>query len=164
MKQRRWCRLWAATDGLGAIEFGFIAPVLLLMLLGVLDFGMAFWQQMEIAGATDAGAQWGMTNTYDSNSITSVVQAATSLSVPTANISPSNPCGCASSSGVTTYACTSTCPDGSAPKIYIFVSAHVCFKPIFTWPGLNFCSGSTGTCTGCNSSQISLSSQSVVLK
>jgi Flp pilus assembly protein TadG len=70
MSEKWWARIWTATDGLGAIEFGFIAPVLLVMLLGVLDFGMAFWQQMEIANAADAGAQWGMTNTYDATKIT----------------------------------------------------------------------------------------------
>src|SRR5712692_1415424 len=58
LSERRWSRLWAARDGLGAIEFGFIAPVLVAMLLGILDFGLAFWQQMEIANAADAGAQW----------------------------------------------------------------------------------------------------------
>ena len=164
MTAKRWSRLWRTEDGLGAIEFGFIAPVLLALLLGVLDFGMAFWQQMEIAGAADAGAQWGMTNAYNATSITGVVQGATNLSVPSANISPSNPCGCASSSGVTTYSCSGTCPDGTPPRIYIIVNAHFCFKPLFSWPGLNYCSSSTGTCSGCTPSQISLSAQSVLLK
>ena len=92
MKARRWCRLWAATGGLGAIEFAFIAPVLLMMLLGVLDFGMAFWQKMEIANAADAGAQWGMANPYNVESIRNVVTSATSLSIPNPenNVTPSN--------------------------------------------------------------------------
>jgi len=164
LRGRRWPRLWASQDGLGAIEFGFIAPVLLTMLLGILDFGMGFWQQMEIANAADAGAQWGMANTYDASSITSVVQASTSLSVPSGNISPSNPCGCASSTGVATYSCASTCPDGTTPQPYVVVSAHICYATLFTWPGLSYCSGGNSSCSGCNSGQISLSGQSVVLK
>ena len=164
MSKGRWARLWGARDGLGAIEFGFVAPVLLTLLLGVLDFGMAFWEQMEIANAADAGAQWGMANTYDSSSIQTVVQAATSLSIPTNNISPSNPCGCPSTTGVATYACSATCPDGSTPQPYIVVSTHICYSTLFTWPGLAYCSSGNSACTGCTASQISLSAQSVVLK
>ena len=73
MSKKSFSRLLAETRGLGAVELGFIAPVLLTMLLGIFDFGMAFWQQMEIANAADAGAQWGMSNTYSDASIRTVV-------------------------------------------------------------------------------------------
>ena len=162
--KERWSRLWAASDGMGAIEFGFVAPVLLALTLGILDFGMAFWQQMEIANAADAGAQWGMDNVYNASSITSVVQNATGLSIASGNVTPSNPCGCPTTTGVSTYSCGSTCPDGTAPQPYIVVSAHVCYATLFSWPGLSYCSTGTGNCTGCTSSQISLTAQSVVLK
>ena len=164
MSNGGWARLWRARDGLGAIEFGFIAPVLLTLVLGILDFGMAFWEQMEIANAADAGAQWGMENTYNSDSIKTVVQAATSLSIPTANITPGNPCGCATSSGVATYSCGATCPDGTTPQTYIVVNTHICYSTLFTWPGLTYCSSGASNCTGCGNNQIVLSAQSVVLK
>jgi Flp pilus assembly protein TadG len=168
MNARRRCRLWAARGGLGAIEFAFVAPFLLALLLGVLDFGMAFWQKIEVANAADAGAQWGMSNTYNVDSIRSVVQAATSLSIPVANITPTNPCGCATSTGITTGygtppSCTA-CPDLTTAKTYIVVDAHVCYSTLFNWPGLTRCSGGDANCTGCSSSQISLTGQSFVLK
>ena len=149
MSKGRWVRLWRARDGLGAIEFGFIAPVLLMLLLGVLDFGMAFWQQIEISNAADAGAQWGMQNTFDHDSIQTVVQAATSLSITTSNITPTQPCGCATSTGVSTYSCGSTCPDGTTPQPYIVVNTHVCYSTVFTWPGLTYCTSGNSSCTGC---------------
>src|SRR4029077_2920309 len=95
MSEKWWARIWSATDGLGAIEFGFIAPVLALMLLGVLDFGLAFWQQMEIANAADAGTQWGMSNNYNEANIRTVAQSATNLTGTT--ITPSPQCGCVNS-------------------------------------------------------------------
>src|SRR6476659_2541052 len=98
MSKRRFSRFWRAREGLGAIELGFIAPVLLTLFLGILDFGMAFWQQMEIANAADAGAQWGMANAYNSGSITTVAQSATNMS--TVSVSSTNPCGGATSTGV----------------------------------------------------------------
>ena len=166
MKDRWWCRLWAARDGLGAIEFGFIAPVLLLMLLGVLDFGMAFWQQMEISNAADAGAQWGMTNDYNEASIRTVAQAATNLTGTT--ITPSPECGCVNSStnristGYGTAPSCTACPTGSVSGTasnYILVNAKVCYTPLFpTWPGLSY-----GT-DGCASNKIVLKSQAFVLK
>ena len=168
MRKNLLPRLWRARDGLGAIEFGFIAPVLLTLLLGILDFGMAFWQEMEISNAADAGAQWGMSNTYDapidqtSPSIQSVAQSATNLSGIT--VSSTNPCGCPTSSGVTVYSCGSTCPDSTTPQPYIVVNTHICYSTLFTWPGLTYCSSGNSACTGCSSNQISLGAQSVVLK
>ncbi len=155
-------RLWGAEDGLGAIEFGFVAPVLLTMLLGIIDFGMAFWEQMEIANAADAGAQWGMTNTYNADSIASVVASATDLSG--IGVTSSNPCGCPSSTGITIYACSASCPDSTTPKPYIVVNTHICYSTLFSWPGLAYCTAGNSSCSNCSSNQISLGAQSVVLK
>lgn len=162
MKGLRSWRLWRASDGLGAVELGFLAPVLLTLLLGILDFGMAYWQQMQIANAADAGAQWGMSNPYNRDSITTVATSATNLSGITVN--PSNPCGCASTTGVSIYSCSSTCPDGSTPKSYIVVSARICYATLFTWPGLNYCGSGDSNCSGCGGNEVSLTAQSVVLK
>lgn len=164
MKTMRWAHLWRERSGLGAIEFGFIAPVLATMLLGVIDFGMAFWEQMEVANAADAGAQWGMSNSFDSSSITSVVKGSTNLSIADSHISATNPYGCPTTTGVTTYASSTTCPDGSTSKQYIVVTASICYATIFSWPGLSYCTGNSSGCSGCSSNQIALSAQSVVLK
>lgn len=164
MRKNRWSRIWAAKEGLGAIELGFIAPFLLTLLLGIIDFGMAYWQQMQIANAADAGAQWGMSNAYNGTSIQTVAQSATNLALSASNIAPSNPYGCATSTGVAIYSMGSTCPDGSTPKQYIVVSAKICYSTLFTWPGLVYCSSGNSQCTGCSSSQIALTAQSVVLK
>lgn len=166
MEKKRFSLLLRAREGLGAIELGFIAPVLFTLLLGVLDFGMAFWQQMEIANAADAGAQWGMGNAYNETSIRTVAQSATNLS--SVNVSSTNPCGCASSTGVaggygTPPSCM-TCPDGSTAKPYIVVNTRICYSTLFHWPGLTYCSSSDSNCTGCSSTQVALTSQSAVLK
>jgi len=173
MSRQEISRFWQAREGLGAIELGFIAPVLLTLLLGVLDFGMAFWQQMEIANAADAGAQWGMQNSYDaaytdtSPSIRTVAQSATNMS--TVNVSSINPCGCASDTGVAggygnpRDGC-SACPDGSTAKTYIVVNTHICYSTLFHWPGLTYCSNADSNCSGCTSTQVALSAQSAVLK
>ena len=168
MSEKWWARIWMARDGLGAIEFGFIAPVMLLMLLGVLDFGMAFWQQMEIANAADAGAQWGMSNTYNADSITTVARSATSLDSAAVTVTPSNQCGCVNSTthtistGYGTPPSCTACPSGSVSgtaDTYVVVNAQICYTPVFpSWPGLTYGGG------GCASNKIALTAQSFVLR
>lgn len=160
--KRFWRRLGRAEGGLGAIEFGFIAPVLLMMLLGIVDFGMAFWEQMQITNAADAGAHWGATNAYSATSIQTVARSATNLSGLSA--SASNPCGCPTSTGVSIYSCSATCPDGSAPQSYVVVNTKMCYSTFFTWPGLSYCSAGSSNCSGCGSHQIALGAQSIVMK
>jgi Flp pilus assembly protein TadG len=166
MSSERLSRLWRATEGLGAVELGFIAPVLLTLLLGIIDFGMAFWEQMQIANAADAGAQWGMANTYDSTSISTVAQSATNLG-NSVNVSSTNPCGCASNSGVTSGYGTppncSACPDGTTAQSYIVVTTQICYTTLFQWPGLSYCSGANSSCSGCSNGQVALTAQSAVL-
>jgi hypothetical protein len=121
---------------------------------------------MEISNAADAGAQWGMANAYDSTSIRTVAQSATNLS--TVAVDPSNPCGCASNTGVAggygnPPSCT-TCPDGTAAQAYIVVNTHICYSTLFQWPGLTYCSNSDSNCSSCSSSQVVLTAQSAVLK
>jgi Flp pilus assembly protein TadG len=154
--------LLRSADGTGAVELGLLAPVLLLLLLGIADFGMAYWQQMQVANAADAGAQWGMSNPYDAASIQTVATSATNLSGIA--VTPSEYCGCPASTGVTIYSCNSTCPDNSLAKSYIVVNARICYSTLFTWPGLPYCSTGASNCDGCAASQIALKAQSVVLK
>lgn len=165
MRNQGWSRFWAAKDGLGAIEFAFIAPFLLTMLLGILDFGMAYWQQMEIANAADAGTQWAMANGYDRTSITSVATSATGLSG--INVTPSYSCGCLSGTSITLSGnppCGGSCSQGGSPQPYIIVNTQMCYSTLFTWPGLSYCSSSDSLCSGCSASQISLTAQSYVLQ
>jgi len=171
MPKNMWSRLWRATDGLGAVEFGFIAPVLLVLILGILDFGMAFWEQMQISNAADAGAQWAMSNTFNATSITSITQHATNLSSVQVDPAPQQVCGCPRTGGTgvdTGYgtapsSCT-TCPDGTAAKTYVVVNTRICYSTFFTWPGLTYCSAGNTSCTGCSTSQIALTAQSMVLQ
>jgi Flp pilus assembly protein TadG len=166
MSKQRFSRLWRGREGLGAVELGFIAPVLLTLLLGVMDFGMAFWQQMQIANAADAGAQWGMSNAWNETSIRTVAQSATNLS--SVNVSSTNPCGCATSTGVAsgygTPPTCNACPDGTTAQTYIVVNTRMCYSTLFHWPGLTYCSNADSNCSGCSSTQVALTAQSAVLK
>ena len=169
MRKHLWCRLWRARDGLGAVEMGFIAPVLLLLLLGILDFGMAFWQQMEIGNAADAGAQWAMTNTFDVTKITNIATHATNLSAVQADPPPTQICGCPTSTGVTqsgAYPTCGTCSDGTTAKPYVVVNTKICYRTIFRWPIFDITPNKVYGNLGCDDSnnEIPLTAQSLVLQ
>jgi len=153
---------------MGAVEFGFIAPVLLVLLLGICDFGFAFWQQMELANAADAGTQYAMSSAFDQTKITNITRNATNLSSLQVDPAPAQICGCATSAGVTsgygTYPGCTSCPDGTPAKGYLVVNTRICYTTLFTWPGLNYCSTSSSSCSGCSSNQIALTAQSIMLK
>jgi len=50
-------RLASACDGVEAIEFAIVFPVLLLFLFGCLEFGRLFWTQTELQFAVEAAAR-----------------------------------------------------------------------------------------------------------
>lgn len=141
---REACRLILSEDGVSTIEFAFVATVLSTLLLGVIDFGVGFWQQMELANAVNAGAKYVMSNGYDSASVSTAVTSATNLSGVTA--SSSTACGCPTTSGVQlvsgTYpSCSSSCSSvtgGAGTSVpYVTVSGSVSYSTLFTWPGIS---------------------------
>ena len=131
--------LWVAEDGVSTIEFGFVAGLLCILVLGMLDFGVGFWEQMQVNAAAQAGIQYVMKHGYgNAANIQSASTDSTGLSGITATTNaPSGQCGCPSASvGVSFSACGSTCPDGSTAVNYITVTAQASYSPIFSWPGL----------------------------
>jgi Flp pilus assembly protein TadG len=138
MQRRHRSRLWAAQDGVSAIEFAFVAGILSMLLLGVCDFGLGFWEQMQVANAARAGAEFAVKNGYDSTNIQTAVTNATNLPGIQATPAPSTACGCPdATTGVTTATCGASCPDGSTAGTYVTVNAQVSYSTLFAWPGIS---------------------------
>jgi len=130
-------RLWRAREGVGAIEFAFIAGIAAILLLGTLDFGLGFWEDMQVGNAARAGAEFAAKQGYDSASIQTVITSATSLSGVQASPAPAQSCGCPSAtSGVSPHTCGALCPNGEMPGTYVTSSAQVSHHTLFGWPGL----------------------------
>lgn len=137
MMRRLWPRLWRNEDGVSAIEFAVVGGALSLLLLGVLDFGMAYWKKEQVGDAARAGANYAERNGYNSTNIQSAITNATTLSGIQASPAPSQFCGCPNAStGVSTVSCTATCTDGTTAGTYVTVSAQATYTTIFAWPGV----------------------------
>jgi Flp pilus assembly protein TadG len=132
--------LWAAQDGVSAIEFAFISGILSILILGICDFGVGFWEQMQVSNAALAGAQFALKNGYDSSNIQTAVLNSTNLGGMQASPDPVQVCGCPdTTNGVTVETgtpptCTFVCPDGSIAGTFVTVSAQVSYRTLFAWP------------------------------
>jgi Flp pilus assembly protein TadG len=54
--RKRWSRL-PQTDGQAFVEFAIVLPVLVMLLMGILQFGLAFHNYLSITDATRVGAR-----------------------------------------------------------------------------------------------------------
>jgi Flp pilus assembly protein TadG len=126
------------TDGIAGnalIEFAIIAPLLIVMCVYVADFGFYIYRQTELQHATQTGAQYAIEHGYNSTSISSAVTNDANDSSFTITTTPSEFCGCPSSTGVTQTAagaCAygSTCSGGAVAGSYVTVSTKATYNTI----------------------------------
>lgn len=128
--------------GNALVEFALVAPLLLVMLAGVLDYGMSLRTASSVAAAARAGAQYGSLNP-DSAADTAGIQAAASSAAPDVkalSVSSSRSCQC---SGGGAVSCSGNCTGGKM-LVYVTVTAQATSATIFNYSGLGF-SGATAT-------------------
>jgi Flp pilus assembly protein TadG len=139
-------RLMFEEDGAVLVEATLIAPILVVMSVYVMDFGLSFYYKMEMQNAAQAGAQWAIANgVYNSSSIQVAAQNATQLpaagtsactatSPPCVTVTSSQFCGCSNDSSghavvtlLSSTGCTvapnSTCNSTGVAGNYVTVSA-----------------------------------------
>lgn len=125
--------------GANIVELAVIMTVLLLMVLGVIDFGRALYIKVEVANAARAGALYGSqgaANAADTADIKIAVQTESAdLSSSLSNITSSYVCQCVGGSTVTCG--TGTCP-GNTPLIgWVTVNCQVVYAPWLSIPYFN---------------------------
>lgn len=138
---QRLARLLHARDGVSTIEFAIVAPAIAILLVGITDFGMGLWEEMQVADAAQAGAAYAALNGWNSTStgIETAVTSATSLSGLQASPAPSMmSCACpnSNSSALASATCGGSCPDGSTAGHYWIVNAKASYSTILPYPGI----------------------------
>ena len=119
-------------SGNTAVEFALIAPVMLTILAGIVDYGLQIHYQAELQTAVRAGAQYatGTGRATDVAGITSTIQNASDLtSIVVAT--PASVCRC--SNGVLVACTGATCGDGSAVGAYLDLSATYSYTPLLSF-------------------------------
>lgn len=116
-------------SGTAAVEFAFCATILMAMLTPVIDLGMAFYQQMQVQTAANAGADYAMVHGWNSTAISDAVTGATPLSI-SVNPAPAESCGCPNGTAITAATCSSLCANGHVAGTYVTVSAQATYVPV----------------------------------
>jgi Flp pilus assembly protein TadG len=129
-------RLFFDDEGTAGIEFGLIGTILSLLLLGVVDFGMGYWDQIKVGNAARAGAEYAIVNGWNQSGIGTAVTSATGLTSIAASPAPAQSYGCPSATaGITTASAGSNCAGGGTAGTYVTVSARATYSPIFPFSG-----------------------------
>jgi hypothetical protein len=153
MGSLRRLRLWLA-----------FAPLLLLVAVGIRDFGGAFFDTRKLGDAAFEATKWGRAYGYDAAKITDAARSATKLTGIA--VSPMRPCGCPTATAILQAECNAACPGGGWSHPYIVVTTAMCYSPTFNWPGVAYCSAGDSRCAAahCSANQVLLSAQSLTLQ
>ena len=103
-----------------AVEMAIILPFLILLLSGIINFGLILANQNQLYSVVNAGMLYaaGGGVTMTPANVQTVMQGASSMTPLT--ITTSSFCQCAGANA----ACSSTCLDGSTPRTYINMTAQ----------------------------------------
>jgi Flp pilus assembly protein TadG len=105
------------------VEFAIGVPVLLLLLSGAIDLGLALDQSSSLRSAARAGAQYAMRFPSDSTGISSAVKNSVTFDPTTLTVASSAFCECPSG-GTATCGDASTC-SGQTPYTYVSVTVSM---------------------------------------
>jgi Flp pilus assembly protein TadG len=88
-------------DGAALIEFTLFAPLLVVASIYTMDFGLLFYNKMEVQNAAQAGADWAIANrVYNPALIQDAAQNATKIPAVDITVISNEFCGCPSATGV----------------------------------------------------------------
>ena len=135
-------RLRTDTCGAALVEFAFIAPVLGMMLIGLVDVSMYISSRLTVQRAARAGGEYAVLNTYDATKIAGAISAATAqqsayMSAIEASPAPTKWCACPdAATGLTAKTCGQKCTSGLTAGTYVTANARSTYSTVFAWPGL----------------------------
>ena len=133
-RRRQAVRLSFLREQLGSslIETTVLLPVLLLLLVGAVDYGRGFFAAMEVSSAAESGAMYGTTNPTDGAGIISMAQM-DAKDVSGLNVSSSYGCECADGTGAVLNCATTLICTNNVIR-YVDVSTSANYSPILPYP------------------------------
>ena len=134
MKRRPFRRRPGRTGG-AMLELVVVLPFLILLAIGVTDFGKVYFTSVAVANAARAGAEWGAFSGGQSVDQAGIEDFAKydGAEVGAITVTSNRYCRC----GATATACTTqVCSGYGPPRVYIEVTASQTVNFILKWPGV----------------------------
>lgn len=122
-------------QGVAAVEFAMVVPFLVLVLLGIFDFGTYINAKMRMENTARAVAQY-VIQGGDIESIESDIMATSNMSETekqTASFSTEYACECRQ--GESTF-CGDSCGQDDYLRVFVEVRMGMNYNPTLPWPGL----------------------------
>lgn len=117
------------------LELVVVLPVLILLAIGVIEFGRVYYTSLAVANAARAGAEWGARSSVNASStagIAGFTQLDGAQSGPLTIDSIRNVCRC--DAGI--VSCTSSCGAYGEPRGYVVVGASKVVPFLMKYPGI----------------------------
>lgn len=121
-------RLWQDRSGNPLIELGLVAPFLVALILGLIDFGRGTYANMSLASAARAGAEF-VSRTGSTDGLTEVVASAANLKEDDLSVTPLLFCECLQGQ---VQACTTYCAGGN--RQFVSVEVKQPFSTLVPYP------------------------------
>lgn len=115
--------------GVAAVEFAFVAPILIMLLAGIVDLGFAFERSLRLATAAQAAAQHLLGRPADLEGATAVAAAEAGQGASVSILALPCQCPAANGSPGPTVDCATTCPTGVARYLRVTVTRP--FEAVF---------------------------------
>ncbi|HEX2115237.1 MAG TPA: TadE/TadG family type IV pilus assembly protein [Alphaproteobacteria bacterium] len=112
------------------VELALIVPVLIAIALAIIDFGRGAHASMSLRSAARVGAEY-VSRTGDVDAVTTVVANAANLDVEKLVVTPVVFCEC---DGGVAQTCGTFCPDGTAARRFISITARQPFSTLVPYP------------------------------
>lgn len=128
-------------EGSALIELALILPLLLVLFMGAVDLGRAFYYSNTVVRAAEAGALYGSENPTDPTGMIDASDEAMGTAFSNApdmsgvNSTAGYGCECNSGSGQSA-GCTSTLSCSTNEVYYVTVTANATYKTLIPWPGI----------------------------
>ncbi|MGB6836982.1 MAG: TadE family protein [Dehalococcoidia bacterium] len=110
--------------GQSLVEFALLLPLLLIIMLGVLDFGRVYFAYVSVTNAARNGAHYASATTEKAGDLDGIRGAALADTENLLNTSPTNP-AVSAQTGL-----------DSQGKTYASVTVSYTFETMFPWPGI----------------------------
>jgi Flp pilus assembly protein TadG len=116
-----------------AVEFALIAPVAMLMLVGIAEYGTAVYDRLQLSSALRAGIQYATVAGVSTDAVEQVVTDALTSDPAAVTVTAQKVCECPDG---TETACDQTCSDGTR-RTFMRIDAVRQREALFSYPGIS---------------------------
>jgi len=126
--------LLGSNDGASALEFALLAPVMLMVMVGIVDIGSVIRDKVELNNAAATAARYVLHEEYSENNLVGVATGGSALDADDVTAAVETVCGCA---GGVVAVCGDDCADGEPSGRYMLVSLTKTNEMIIPYPGFS---------------------------